>query len=496
MQPSASASQTSAVPGLIAFVIAITLLMLAAFLNSVWALAIGLSGLAFLFATIMVQQLTVLPYLNPVALISAGTGVFYFLGSALNQFVRAAMPANPFIQFNRVWANYDVLPTIAAALIVVLCCYAGVWSSRLFTVLTQRVDKQPRAAIVALVLGVVAVFLSYLVLTGKLTVTSGARALKAAEDSEWLTLAGAAAPAAALPLAYLVLSRDAARYRTLGLIFALPIVAANFMLGRRYVIALGLSFIIGLIVYRKVHIKWWQWTAAIVSAIIVVAALTVPFNNLRTLNDTGRQFTFKEAAAVMLSGERVQGAGYMGAADMLALTAARADILRELAQVADRMPASGLTYGEGIISQAAVVVPGQFWPDKKVYMATEMYSDGRILNAAGMPATDIAGSLVMYAFGEFGWAAPLYFAAVLVAFVLAALGLARLFGSDSGFHLWTLSLLLSYVVLADNATGYRMFADLRFLLILGVLHGLIGFLLPKTVAVISSGPQPIRTGVR
>jgi len=258
-----------------------------------------------------------------------------------------------------------------------------------------------------------------------------------------------------------------------------PILAANFMLGRRYVIALGLAMIVGLIVYRQVRIRWYQWAGAIMAAFMVMAVLTVPFNNIRNLSDTGQDFTLKEAGAVAFAGKKVAGANFMDAGDVFALTAARADILRELSQVVSKMPVSGLQWGRGIVSQVAIVVPGQFWPEKKIYINNQMYSEARLLYDAGLPATDIAGSLVLYSYGEFGWLAFAYFAAVLVGFVGAATLLTRLFGTDSGFHLWTLSLLLSYVVLADNAAPYRMFGDLRFLVILGVLHVLIGVVLPK-----------------
>lgn len=489
-----TASQGAAIPGVAAMLPALLFLAISGISASPYALVAGLSCLTFLFASILIQQLTSLPYLNPLALISAGTGLFYCGGSALNQFVRTLMSDNPFTQFARTWSNYDVIPTTAAALLVFLCCYAGVLASRSISSLTLNVDVKPEARVVSVVLGLVTLLLGYLILTQKLTVASSGRALKVAEASEWLTLAGAAAPAASLPLTYLIFSKDAVRYRIWGLVCALPILSANFLMGRRYVIAMGLGVIVGLIVYRKIRISWWQWAGAIAGAVVVVAVLTVPFNQLRSLSDTGRDFSFQEAVGVMLSGEKVAGARYMDSGDTVAISAARADIMRELSQVMTQMPATSFRYGSGIFSQLAMVVPGQMWADKQFYIDRKMYSEYTILTDSGLPFTDIAGSLVLYSYGELGWLAPIYFCVVLIGFVAGACSLGRRLAPDSGFFLWTLSLLLSYAVLADNSSGARMFVDLRFLLILGALHIALCFILPRSYVAVSRRAAVSRPG--
>jgi hypothetical protein len=179
-------------------------------------------------------------------------------------------------------------------------------------------------------------------------------------------------------------------------------------------------------------------------------------------------------ATLLAGGDRIAGVQKLSIADVAAMSSARADLMSDLAQLTTRIPPSSYRLGTGFLSQFALVVPNFAWPGKAYFLARSMYNDFRICEDASLPKTDLAGTLVLYSFGEFGWLAPVFFSAIVFTFVWVSDLLVGLFRSHT-FALMTVSTLMVYGIVADNQWGGGLLPILRFNITFGLAIAAIRF---------------------
>lgn len=466
-------------------------LLAATALDSHTALFFALLFGAAYFAAQLGHILTDLPKFNILRLLSVGMGLFYFGGAAFAVGMQVALGGNAYSYIFAVWRNYDAAAMSQAALLVFACCQVGLAISKFIKPATMTTLLKPerfynnssaavRAEVAVALIYTISVSLlcSLLLATGKLAVSGlVARNLEISREGAGLvTIANPAAVGAILVASWLISDRSlTVKTRFLGFLFALPIWLALFTMGRRYVIAGLVTFAIGHIVYRGVKVRPFHVVASIAGAAVAFFSLSGPFLAIRTLQQAGQTITLSQMLSVIASGDETTSTRSMSTADVAALSAARSDLMGEFSQIVARTPADSRHWGGGLLSQAALLVPGPLWDRKQEFLATKVHGDAAIARDASLPPTDLAGSLILYSFSELGWLAPIWFAGIFTALVFIADGLTRITRSYT-VYLVTISTLISYAVVADNTAEARIVTDLRFFVVLAAIIGILSWL--------------------
>lgn len=466
-------------------------LSLTAVTGSISVLAAGLAIGAFFFGVLLYEQLQELPKINLLALIGIGTGLFYFGGAAALYVMRLITGDNQFMYIFAVWRNYEPLAMVRASILVFGCSALAVLASRYyrpkyldrimtreeFHKLLPNAGRDRETLISYVTLAGISALCALLIATGKLTVS--AISLPGAQDdsaSQWVVLANLAAPAMVALVAELFL-RERASYRERALTLALgaAIFAALFILGRRTVIASGFMAIMAWLAFRRVRMTPVKWLGFAAGGLLIFFVISGPFLAIRSAQRANQVVGIGDLFSSYTGGHALGSAKY-SLADIAMLSAARADIMGELSQIVSNFHMDRIHFGGAFLSQLGEHIPSFLWHGKKTYMLTTFYDDFRVCDDAGLPRTDLAGSLVLYSFVELGWGAPIWFLLMATSFIWISDRMIGIFGSYT-LYLLTLSTLVTYALIADAGFGAQILGDLRFLLLTAVLLYLMRFLL-------------------
>lgn len=462
---------------LIAGTAVVLLLLLAVLGESQAPLLVALIVGTGYFASVFAGVLAALPALNPLRLIAAGTGLFYYLGGALNLGSQMA-GFSPYNAAWLIWRNYDAAPMAAAAALVFACAALTEVASRFVRLPSMGHLTGARAyyrgvvweerrerALAWIALSLLSVFCAYLLWTDQLTIVRTARYIARVHESG-VGIAGAVhnlAPMTPLVMAWLLFDRrDRLVSRLPALLVTLPIWLSIFALGRRAMIAAMLALAVGYFAFRGAKMRPIKIVGLAAGGAAMFFLLSGPFLEVRRQGLA----TFDQVVTMIASGQT--GGRTMTTGDIAALSVARMDIMGEFAHIIDRFPSDGFHLGGALASHLPIVVPGALWQGKHAYLLTGALSDEEILRQASLPASDLASSQVLYAYVDVAWLAPVMFAAVMTGVLVAFDRMVRVSRSYL-LYLMAVSLVISYAVAPDTTWGLRLFGDLRTMLILLVV---------------------------
>jgi hypothetical protein len=440
-----------------------------------------LTGTVF-FGLMLVRQFRALPAFNPVRMIAIGTGLFYFGGAMLVVGSQILFGDSPYGHIFERWRNYDIGPMVGATALAFCCSLVAINASnyinfrRLSSFVSPEIFYEGNSSAVfrdqAVALGLCTasgIFCVWLIASGVLKPQGAADLydIRKIAGNEFTVVASTLIPASFLLIIYQIMSRETSfSTKMLVALSAVPVSLATLMLGRRYIIAALLIVALTAVAYRGARMKARHWAMAGASALVLFFAISGPFLAFRQAKLGNSEIGVDQLFTAAVSGN-VLGLRNLSLPDLIALSAARSDLMGELAQITSRTPLSELHFGGGLLSQTAMLVPNYFWPGKARFIAYKMYNDFRVCSGAGLPANDLAGTLVLYSFGEVGWFAPIWYTTVAIIFVLLCDILVGIFRSFS-LYLMTMSLLFVFAVVADNDWGGEILGEIRFILAAGL----------------------------
>lgn len=362
------------------------------------------------------------PAINYLKLTGASAGFFYFIG---------AIPVNIMI-FNdhnylagytwKAFRNYDVSALSAAALLVLVATVPLLFlSTRLQPRTISRLSTpeefynsaapnllaKTKFSMAAMVMTLLVIAI-YLILTRNLSVDfNPVVAMGSRQNTTLYFMIVLGVPAATSILSYLIVDSMKLKKLPVGWIVAAAIFALTlFLMGRRPLLAGAIMAVVTTTFLLRWRIGATRLVTFTLIGAIVFMAVSVPFAQLRGAQSrtqviSGTSIFSTEAMLrnAASSREAVSNLNYA--------TIMRFDLLGELAQSVSRIPLRNLRFGQGMLSQCAVAVPGFLWPGKSDYLRKEMLTDERIMEAANLPPTDVAGTSILYTYVDFGWLSPL-----------------------------------------------------------------------------------------
>lgn len=479
---------------------ALALLALAVMVNSRLLIIMACVVASLNFFVMVREAFADYPRFDFARMFAGTTGLFYFLG---------ALPVNIALLFDPdyvsfyVWKqyrSYEPRDLAVAGVLVLLCSVPLIltnirlsppmlrrlWAPLNFHAGAVEPARREEAAIGRFLI-LLAALTVLMLASGSLSVDFNPVAAVAGRGQTSVYLIVFLGCQAALPMAALMIVRGwrAGRLPLFWCFIALVLLVGLFTMGRRPLLAGLVSA--GLFTF---YIMGWRisvraWIGLAIAALLVFSLVTIPFAQIRASMPSKTAGGGAVSAGDFLSPDAIARRSALARptmANLTNITIMRFDLLGELAEVVRRYPLDRVWLGSGMATQFAVMVPGAIWPEKKDFLLLNTMRDERILEIAGLPPTDIAGTSTLFAYAEGGWFAPLV---VLFQFWLYLAVTGLIVRSFNSFAVWLLAYgsVLSSILQPDAFNFSAMLFSSVYLLVFAFAMTACGlFRLPGTVS--------------
>jgi hypothetical protein len=466
------------------------LLALSYFSDSRIVFVCAMSVGALFFISSILQDLKVLPRLNLPSTIANFCGLSYF-GGAIP--VSVALIVYPeYVQAFRYisFRDYDIEPLCEAALLVLFCCGLLIALSKniKLTALGRLMSFTEFRSVCpgafndtnmgVFISAFVAAIAATLIATGKMSIDFNPAIAEGGALGAWFLIVYALAPAILILASSAFWRNDTSKnLKLIAGVSCLILVGALFLLGRRAIMAAAFSLFISFVVSKKIKLKTSHMVVAALVAAVGFSFVSNKFIELRSVQNS------KASAGISALYMQAARSKAVEADDATLALVMRVDLLGELARVVSHYPSDQFHLGAGTVSQVANVVPSAIWPDKADFTYENVLTDEMILRDAALPPSDIASTLVLYSYADWGIFSPILYTLLSIFFVLVVDVIAMM-SKSYATYLVGVGMVISYIPQTDRATFSTMLFDIRFLLVFLVL----GWVLSLAFGRSSPGP--------